>query len=225
MILNPAIIALIASSLLITAYAVYASTIGFQILAHWDIKSGSDGQLVLERKTYLISTLLAYLFGLSLFSLFLFIYTADHVHNLFVGAMCAAGSLNVNPYGYPALVVKIINFFLCGVFVEGIAAAPDEHRSEVQVRRHRGQHVFGAGHAETGVRPVNVDVPRIPVWRDVERSIRGHRDQKRSKQQIDEREAGRATLGDQQHSVTPGTNGERRLEEQNDITPGLRFQP
>lgn len=117
MILNPAIIALITSSLLITAYAVYASTIGFQILGRWDIKSGSDRQLKLERKTYLISTLLAYLFGLSLFSLFLFIYTADHVHNLFVGAMCAAGSLNVNKFGYPGLVMKIINFFLCGVWL------------------------------------------------------------------------------------------------------------
>jgi len=117
LILNPAIIALISSSLLITAYAVYASTIGFQILGRWDIKSGSEGQLVLERKTYLVSTLLAYLFGLSLFSLFLFIYTADHVHNLFVGAMCAAGSLNVNKYGYPALVMKSINFFLCGVWL------------------------------------------------------------------------------------------------------------
>ena len=117
MILNPAIIALITSSLLITAYAVYASVIGFQILDRWDIKSGSQGQMVLERKTYLISTLLAYLFGLSLFSLFLFIYTADHVHNLFVGAMCAAGSLNVNQYGYPALVIKIVNFFLCGIWL------------------------------------------------------------------------------------------------------------
>ena len=117
MILNPAIIALITSSLLITAYAVYASTIGFQILGRWDVKSGSEEQLVLERKTYLVSTLLAYLFGLSLFSLFLFIYTADHVHNLFVGAMCAAGSLNVNKYGYPALVMKTINFFLCGVWL------------------------------------------------------------------------------------------------------------
>jgi hypothetical protein len=117
LILNPAIIALIAGSLLIAAYAVYASTIGYSIIRWWDIHNGSQRQLDLERKTYLISTLLAYLFGLSLFSLFLFIYTADHVHNLFVGAMCAAGSLNVNQYGYPALVMKSINFFLCGVWL------------------------------------------------------------------------------------------------------------
>ncbi len=117
MILNPAIIALIASSLLVSAYAVYASAIGMRILSRWDIKSGSEEQLALERKTYLIATLLAYLFGLGLFSLFLFVYTADHVHDLFVGAMCAAGSLNVNKYGYPALVIKIVVFFLCGVWL------------------------------------------------------------------------------------------------------------
>ena len=117
MILNPAIIALITSSLLITAYAVYASSIGYRILHRWDIKNGSEEQLILERKTYLISTLLAYLFALSLFSLFLFIHAADHVHHLFVGAMCAAGSLNVNKYGYPTIIMKIINFFLCGVWL------------------------------------------------------------------------------------------------------------
>ena len=117
MILNPAIIALVTSSLLITGYAFYASAIGLQIIGRWDINSGSEYQLVLERKTYLLSTLLSYLFGLSLFCFFLFIYTADHVHNLFVGAMCAAGSLNVNNYGYPALVIKIITFFLCGIWL------------------------------------------------------------------------------------------------------------
>ena len=69
MILNPAIIAMIASSLLISAYTAYASIIGIRILDRWDIKNGSEEQLALERKTYLISTLLAYLFGLSLFSM------------------------------------------------------------------------------------------------------------------------------------------------------------
>jgi hypothetical protein len=117
LILNPAIIALIAGSLLIAAYAVYAATIGYTIIRWWDIHSGSQRQLDLERKTYLISTVLAYLFVLGLFSLLLFIYTADHIHDFFVGAMCAAGSLNVNKYGYPALTVKMVNFILCGVWL------------------------------------------------------------------------------------------------------------
>lgn len=117
MILSPAIIAVILSSLLVTAYAVYASLFGLRIIRHWDIRSGSERQLALERKTYLISTVMAYLFGLGVFSSFLFVYTGDHIHSLFVGAMCAAGTLNVNPYGYPLLVVKLTNFVLCGLWL------------------------------------------------------------------------------------------------------------
>ena len=117
MILNPAIIAIVAGSLLVTAYAAYASLFGLQIISHWDIRSGSERQLTLERRTYLISTVAAHIFGLGLFNVFLFVYTGDHMHTLFVGAMCAAGTLNVNAYGYPLLVVKLLNFFLCGLWL------------------------------------------------------------------------------------------------------------
>jgi len=117
LLLNPAIIALISGALLVSGFAVYASVMGFQIIRWWDIQSGSERQLMMERKTYLITTIFAYLLGLQLFSLFLFVYTADHIHGLFVGAMCAAGSLNVNDFGYPTLVLKVINFLLCGIWL------------------------------------------------------------------------------------------------------------
>jgi putative Ca2+/H+ antiporter (TMEM165/GDT1 family) len=114
---HPAILALHVSSILILLMILYSTRYGIQILRKWDIKSGSELQLSLERKTYLISTLLAYAFGFQLFSLFLFIFTADDIHVLFVGAMCAAGSLYVNGYGYPALLLKILNFLLAGVWL------------------------------------------------------------------------------------------------------------
>ena len=117
MILNPAIIALLLGSLLLSLFAVYSSAIGWRIIRHWDIRSGSELQLSLERKTYLISTVLAYLMGFQLFSFFLFIYNADVLHDIFIGAMCAAGTLNVDWYGYPALVVKTANVVLCGVWL------------------------------------------------------------------------------------------------------------
>jgi hypothetical protein len=117
LILNPAIIALLTGSFLISGFAVYAAGIGIQILRHWDLKSGSEYQLVLERKTYLISTVLGYLLAFELFSLFMFVYTADYNRGLFIGAMCAAGSLNVNAYGYPTLNIKIINFILCSIWL------------------------------------------------------------------------------------------------------------
>lgn len=98
-------------------YAVYASSIGWRIITHWDIASGSEQQLAYERKTYLVSAVLTVLFGLSGFTLLLFIHTADHIHTAFVGAMCAAGSLNVNKYGYPALIVHLTAIFFCGIWL------------------------------------------------------------------------------------------------------------
>ncbi len=114
MILDPPIIALLFGSILISCLVLYAAAFGVQILRHWDIKSGSELQLSLERKTYLISTIISYAFGFQLLSLLLFIYTADDLCRLFVGAMCAVGTLNVNAYGYPALILKIINFLFAG---------------------------------------------------------------------------------------------------------------
>jgi len=117
MILHPAILALLVSSLLTCLMVCYAGWYGVRILTSWDIRSGSELQLSLERRTSLISTIVSYALAFELASLFLFIYTADHLHGMFVGAMCAAGALNVNGYGYPLLVLKIVNFLLAGIWL------------------------------------------------------------------------------------------------------------
>lgn len=117
MILNPAIIALLLSSFLLSGMVIYSAYFGLQILKRWDIRSGSETQLKLERRTYLISTILSYAFAFQLISLFLFIYTADKLHSIFVGAMCAAGTLNVNRFGYPALILKTASFILAGLWL------------------------------------------------------------------------------------------------------------
>ncbi|MFO0753605.1 MAG: hypothetical protein U0411_09815 [Thermodesulfovibrionales bacterium] len=117
MILHPALLALFVSSLLIGLMVLYAALHAVRIVLRWDIRSGSELQLRLERETYLVSTLLAYAFGFQLLSFFLYIFTADTLHGLFVGAMCAAGTLQVNGYGYPALVLKLLTFLLAGLWL------------------------------------------------------------------------------------------------------------
>jgi hypothetical protein len=116
-ILHPTVIANLLASYISSFMVLYAVFYGVQILRHWDIQNGHELQLVLERKTYLISTLLAYVFGLQLLSLFLFIFTADSLTPLFVGAMCAAGTLNSDAFGYPTLVLKIFSFILAGLWL------------------------------------------------------------------------------------------------------------
>jgi hypothetical protein len=117
MILHPAVIALLAGSLLVTLMIAYAAFWGYQIIDGWDLQSGSEQQITLEKKTYLVSTLMNYAFGFQLLSFFLFVYVADDLHRLFVGAMCAAGTLNVNEYGYPAVVLKVLNCLLAGAWL------------------------------------------------------------------------------------------------------------
>ena len=95
----------------------YSACCGIGIQRHWNLQSGSERQLLLERKTYLISTFLNYAFGFQIISFFLYIFTADHLHSLFVGAMCAAGVLHVNPFGYPTLILKAANCLLAGLWL------------------------------------------------------------------------------------------------------------
>ncbi len=116
-IFHPLILALLVASGLTGFLVLYASVFGVQILRRWDLRSGSELQLGLERKTYLISTLLAFVFSIELLSLFLFVFTADALHTFFVGAMCAAGTLHVNGFGYPALLLKMGNFVLAGIWL------------------------------------------------------------------------------------------------------------
>ncbi|NLI80686.1 MAG: hypothetical protein GX443_03220 [Deltaproteobacteria bacterium] len=117
MLLHPAIISLVTGSLLVSGMLLYASYYGLKIIRKWNLLSGSEVQLGLERRTYLISTLMINAMAFQLLSLFLFIYTADRMAPLFVGAMCAAGTLKVNIWGYPTLLLKIINWLLAGIWL------------------------------------------------------------------------------------------------------------
>jgi hypothetical protein len=117
MIQHPAILALSVASLLTCLMLVYAGWYGTRILEKWDLNSGSELQLELERRTYLISVILSYTLVFQILSLFLYIFTADNLHSQFTGAMCAAGSLGVNSYGYPVLILKIVNCLLAGVWL------------------------------------------------------------------------------------------------------------
>ncbi len=117
MILQPSILALLFSSSLLVLLMLFAAVFAGRILRRWNLASGSELQLQLERRTYLISTILAWAFGFQLLSLFLFIHTADSLAPMFVGAMCAAGTLYANPWGYPTLLLKLATFLAAGLWL------------------------------------------------------------------------------------------------------------
>lgn len=117
MIQHPGVLALLLASGLVSLLFLASGWQGFRILRGWDLRSGSEGQLDLERRTYLVSTLMANALVIQILSLFLFIFTADGLHTQFVGAMCAAGSLSVNPFGYPTLLMKLTTCLIAGLWL------------------------------------------------------------------------------------------------------------
>ncbi len=117
MLFSPAIMALVLVSAVVSMMLLLASGFALQLVRHWDITSGSERQLVLERRTYLISTLVSWSFAAELVSLLLFIYNAEAMSGQFVGAMCATGVLNVNEWGWPTLFAKIAVFFSGAVWL------------------------------------------------------------------------------------------------------------
>ncbi len=112
MIFQPAIIALLLASTVSVVMLLVAAPFAIQIIRHWDITSGSERQLQLERRTYLFSTLAVFVMATQLAALLLFVFNADKMSVMFVGAMCAVGTLNANAWGFPALIAQMAVFFL-----------------------------------------------------------------------------------------------------------------
>ena len=117
MLFQPAIIALLLASAVSVLMLAAAAPFALQLVRHWDIRSGSERQLQLERRTYLMSTLLSFVFATQLLALLLFVFNADKMSVMFVGAMCAVGTLNANEFGFPALISQIGVFFLAAAWL------------------------------------------------------------------------------------------------------------
>lgn len=117
MIFHPPILALLGASGLAAVVLVVAALFALKLIGRWDLASGSEGQIGLERTTYLVSTVVAFVLVVEAVTLVLFAFNADRMAALFVGAMCAVGTLNVNPWGFPALIAQMTVFFLAAAWL------------------------------------------------------------------------------------------------------------
>ena len=111
MIFQTPILALLLVATLAAVTALWSGGFALRVLRRWDLADMSRAQLRMERTTELVSTLFGVVMIAELAALLLFVFNADRMATLFVGAMCAVGTLNVNGYGFPALYLKIAVFF------------------------------------------------------------------------------------------------------------------
>lgn len=117
MLFQPAIIALLMAAGLAVLMLAVATPFAIQVIRRWDMASGSETQLALERRTYLFSTLVSFVLVAQLGALLLFVFNADRLSVMFVGAMCAVGTLNVNEWGFPSLIAQMTVFFLAAMWL------------------------------------------------------------------------------------------------------------
>lgn len=117
MLFQPTLLVLTLADALALVLLLPVALFAVQVWRHWDLTSGSTRQIRLERRTYLAATVVALVLLVQVPSLLLFVLTADRLAVQFVGAMCAVGTLNVNAWGFPALLLRIALFFSAAVWL------------------------------------------------------------------------------------------------------------
>ena len=89
-----------------------AAGVSVHILLRWDFGSTSEEQYALERRAYLVMTILLFVFAIKFLLLPFFVFGIDRLSDLVPGAMCAAGVISANGYGLPLLFLKLLILFL-----------------------------------------------------------------------------------------------------------------
>ncbi|MBK9326755.1 MAG: hypothetical protein IPN00_10600 [Hydrogenophilales bacterium] len=117
MIFQPAALALLFAASLNALLLGGAGVFALHLLRYWNPASGGERQIALERRTWLVSTLVGLALLVSLPALALFARTADAMAPFFTGAMCAVGSLQANAWGLPALLAQLLLFFLAAAWL------------------------------------------------------------------------------------------------------------
>lgn len=82
------------------------------ILKGWKRGATTSCQYGLEKRSYLVLTIISFVLVCKIILLIFFTYTLNELSNIVPGAMCAAGVVSSNSYGNPTLVLKLIIIML-----------------------------------------------------------------------------------------------------------------
>lgn len=115
--LIPEIFILLLCDLIFLAFLVFCLPFAADIALRWDMNSTDVKQYSLEKRGYLVSTAVRFIFYLKIPLFLLFIYANDKLSGVVTGAMCAAGVFNATVYGKYLLYAKILNIYLFALWL------------------------------------------------------------------------------------------------------------
>ncbi len=87
------------------------------ILKNYKYKATTELQYLVEKKSYLLSTIIFISFIVKIVLVGYFTYSLDELSLIVPGAMCAAGVLSSNVYGEPLLILKLIILLLASLWL------------------------------------------------------------------------------------------------------------
>ena len=111
------IIALLFIEAILFIFAIVSIIISINILKNWDFNSTLPKQYNLEKKNYLVSTIIFFTILAKIVLFIFFVKSLDGLSNIVPGAMCAAGIVNANDYGNILLFLKLFIIFGFGVWI------------------------------------------------------------------------------------------------------------
>ena len=117
MTLTPEILTIYILDLLFLFFATIAFILSLQIIKSWNFDANSKLQYSLEKKSYLGSTIIRYMFYIKLPLFLFFIFTLDKISFVLPGAMCGAGVVNANEYATVLLFLKLVNLYLFAYWI------------------------------------------------------------------------------------------------------------
>lgn len=100
--------------LILVAVAVVAAV---PVLRGWDFQAHTERQFVLEKRASLVTLIIAFTLVAKILLLPFFAHALDRLAALVPGAMCAAGVINANGYGFVLLGVKLAVLGLAGLWL------------------------------------------------------------------------------------------------------------
>ncbi len=117
MILLPEVISILILNSLFFIFATIAFFLSIKIAIHWDFNKSTKEQYRLEKESFLVATIIKYIFILKIPLFLFFIFTLDKISNLITGAMCASGVITATTYGVYLLTIKILNIYIFGLWL------------------------------------------------------------------------------------------------------------
>lgn len=129
MLLTPEVLTITVLNVLFLFFAIIAFYFSVKILLKYRNNATTPEQYKLEKQSYLVATIIKFIFYIKIPLFAFFIFTLDKISTILPGAMCGAGVVNATKYGTALLVLKIINLYL---FAFWIVLNKEDMQSETQ---------------------------------------------------------------------------------------------